>query len=439
MAVGDLLIFIGGALSAALTFFGIKSKATEKDELRTSLNKITRQLSSSSSTLKVSAAIEIRRFFNEYNIVKHNEYVIEAINIISSLLKILPTGVFQKTLADGIAYAKNLSKVDLQKTNMQDAYLGTKDNVAIILNETDLFLADLSYALIENAVGVETVFYQSMLFNARIKNSSFVKGNFRGADLSGSVIKNVDFTDADFTDANLFGVTFKNVTLCNACFQGTKNLPKDISNNLDEKGCFTGKETFSHIAEKKEKSIYFSMPGTMSKEDELLTKHYKKMLESEGYDVIYYVKDDYPEFGQLGRIKFGILQASAMIAFGVKQIEIKSAKYHPAMENEEHWEDKWLSTPWNELEVGMGIYKGIPILLVKDPSISDGIFDSHLSECFIRTVSTKEDVRTIEQNPQYNEWFGRIQECFMTTVSTQDEILDVISDPNIEEWHKRIK
>ena len=36
------------------------------------------------------------------------------------LLRTLPTGVFQKTLGDGLAYAGDLSGADLQRTNLQD-------------------------------------------------------------------------------------------------------------------------------------------------------------------------------------------------------------------------------------------------------------------------------------------------------------------------------
>ena len=60
------------------------------------------------------------------------------------------------------------------------------------------------------------------------------------------------------------------------------------------------------------------MPSVMSKENELLTKDYQAYLEGLGYTVIYYIKDDYPSFGQLNRIREKILASSAMVAFGFK-------------------------------------------------------------------------------------------------------------------------
>ncbi len=150
------------------------------------------------------------------------------------------------------------------------------------------------------------------------------------------------------------------------------------------------------------------MPSVMSKENELLTKDYKAYLESLGYSVIYYIKDDYPSFGQLNRIREKILASSAMVAFGFKQTNIHDATFRPQTNNEEKWNDKWLATPWNEIEVGMGLMKGMPILLVKDPQIDMGIFDKNLSECFIANVSIDDDSRKLAQNKEIVKWLSKI-------------------------------
>ena len=58
----------------------------------------------------------IRRFFNG-KVQKFNLFLFqESANVISSMLKVLPTGIFQKAMADGLAYAVDLSNMDLQKT-----------------------------------------------------------------------------------------------------------------------------------------------------------------------------------------------------------------------------------------------------------------------------------------------------------------------------------
>lgn len=371
-------------------YYGYKNLNTRKEEAKNSLNSIVTNLSAEDNTTKLSAAIMLRRFLDSKTSVDFPYLKKETINVISSMLKILPTGVFQKTLADGLAYATDLSIVDLQRTNLQDTYLGRKDETRILLDNTDLFLSDLSYALIEHVDG-KAIFYRSILFCAQIKNCDFSGATFRETDLTNACFKNVILKDADFTDA--------------------VNIPEAIDKELieqDGKRIYPHNEPVTAKHSSLDKSIFFSMPSVMNKENELLTKDYKVYLEGLGYKVIYYIKDDYPCFGQLNRIREKILASSAMVAFGFKQTNIHDATFRPQTNNEERWNDKWLATPWNEIEVGMGLMKGMPILLVKDPQIYMGIFDSNLSECFIANVSTDDDSRKLAQNKEIAKWLSKI-------------------------------
>ena len=371
--------------------YDFKNSNKRKEESKNSLTSIISNLSSSENTSKLSAAIMLRRFMNTKISHEFPYLQTESINVIASMLKVLPTGVFQKTLADGLAYAVNLSNVDLQRTNLQDTYLGRKDGTSILMDNTDLFLSDLSYALIEHVDG-KAIFYRSILFCSQIKNCDFSGATFREADLTNTCFKNVILKDADFT--------------------GAINIPEAIEKELvlneDGKSIYPHEKPVSAKHYTLDKSIFFSMPSVMSKENELLTKDYKAYLEGLGYNVIYYIKDDYPSFGQLNRIREKILASSAMVAFGFKQTNIHDATFRPQTNNEEKWNDKWLATPWNEIEVGMGLMKGMPILLVKDPHIDMGIFDSNLSECFVANVSTDDDSRKLAQNKEVVKWLSKI-------------------------------
>ena len=371
--------------------YDFKNSNKRKEESKNSLTSIISNLSSSENTSKLSAAIMLRRFMNTKISHEFPYLQTESINVIASMLKVLPTGVFQKTLADGLAYAVNLSNVDLQRTNLQDTYLGRKDGTSILMDNTDLFLSDLSYALIEHVNG-KVIFYRSILFCSQIKNCDFSGATFREADLTNTCFKDVILKDADFT--------------------GAINIPEAIEKELvlneEGKSIYPYEKPVSAKHYTLDKSIFFSMPSVMSKENELLTKDYKAYLEGLGYNVIYYIKDDYPSFGQLNRIREKILASSAMVAFGFKQTNIHDATFRPQTNNEEKWNDKWLATPWNEIEVGMGLMKGMPILLVKDPHIDMGIFDSNLSECFVANVSTDDDSRKLAQNKEVVKWLSKI-------------------------------
>ena len=52
--------------------------------------------------------------------------------------------------------------------------------------------------------------------------------------------------------------------------------------------------------------------------------------------------------------------------------------------------------------------KGLPVMMVKDPTIGNGIFDSHLSECFVSVISTDIDSRKLSDNKEVNNWLSRL-------------------------------
>ena len=363
-------------------------KYREREKYKQSFEKLVAQLNSiKNPSAQLSASILLRRYFKDTPEDDKKELRKEAIDVISSLLRVQSTGILQKTLADGLGFASDLSGCDLQKTNLQDVLLDNKKQ-EILMNKTDLFLADLSYANIEGIKGHRIIFYDAILFYARIKNCDFTDANFRGADLNGVVFKNCILKGADFTDA--------------------RNIPSFIKDNLDEENKFKLSGMINAKHDTKGKTIFFSMPGMLNKEDEVITKNYKEFLEKNGYEVVYYKRDDYPRFGQLNRVKEAINRSTGMIAFGFKQIEISDGKYRPGTSDEKPWKGKWLSTPWNEIEVGIGLAVGMPILLVHDPIISEGVFENELSECFVARVLSTEDSRRLEYNKSFQEWFSKL-------------------------------
>ena len=184
MSAGSLVLIAGffyGVFKFVFEYLNIKSDNVRREENKKAFDNVVSQLSSSNPSAQLSAAILLRRFFDAKRLKKSPELATETINVISALLRTIPTGVYQKTLADGLAYARDLSFADLQRTNLQDAYLGIKDG-RISMKSSDMFLSDLSYALLENIDGHRVIFYRSILFCTQIKNCDFTEASFYGAD-----------------------------------------------------------------------------------------------------------------------------------------------------------------------------------------------------------------------------------------------------------------
>ena len=416
ISIGNVegLYTIGVVLAGVILYVITKVVRTDnqkRQDTQEQFNKVVEQLAKDNETAQLSAAIILRRFFNA--IIDKDRFRMETINVISSMLKIHPTGIYQKTLGDGLAYAINLNYADLQRTNMQDLYLGKKnekddaqekkgiksksdndDSWKITMDFTDMYGANLSYALVENVVGFGTVFNSAILHHTNIKNCTFRKADFKYADLT--------------------NVYFENVKLEGSNFKGTVGIPEEMIEHLewtdkgtkDEAYIYKDADRFSMDKTKKKggghKKVFFSMPGTLTTSEEALILFYQKVLENKGIEVKYYKRDHYPKDSQLTKVKQAIGQSNAMIAFGLKQIEIKSGRLNP--DKKDYQEDLWLPTPWNEIEVGMGVMANLPILLVRDDKIEIGVFDKVISEYKIKTLSSAIPLKNIEVNEEFNKW-----------------------------------
>ena len=410
----EALYTIGVLLAGVILYVITKVVRTgnqKRQDTQEQFNRVVEQLSKDNETAQLSAAIILRRFFNA--VIDKDRFRQETINVISSMLKIHPTGIYQKTLGDGLAYAGNLNYADLQRTNMQDLYLGKKnekddakekkgiksksdndDSWKITMDFTDMYGANLSYALVENVVGFGTVFNSAILHHTNIKNCTFRKADFKYADLT--------------------NVYFENVKLEGSNFKGAVGIPEEIIAHLewadkgtkDEAYVYKDTDRFSMDKTKKRggghKTVFFSMPGTLTASEEALILFYQKVLEDKGIDVKCYKRDHYPKDSQLTKVKQTIGQSDAMIAFGLKQIEIKSGRLNPA--KKDYQEDLWLPTPWNEIEVGMGVMANLPILLVRDDKVEIGVFDKVISEYKIKSLSSATPLVDIENNGEFIKW-----------------------------------
>lgn len=416
ISIGNVegLYTIGVVLAGVILYVITKVVRTgnqKRQDTQEQFNKVVEQLAKDNETAQLSAAIILRRFFNA--IIDKDRFRMETINVISSMLKIHPTGIYQKTLGDGLAYAGNLNYADLQRTNMQDLYLGKKnekddakekkgiksksdndDSWKITMDFTDMYGANLSYALVENVVGFGTVFNSAILHHTNIKNCTFRKADFKYADLT--------------------NVYFENVKLEGSNFKGAVGIPEEMIEHLawtdkgtkDEAYVYKDNSRFSMDKTKKRggghKTVFFSMPGTLTASEEALILFYQKVLEDKGIDVKCYKRDHYPKDSQLTKVKQTIGQSDAMIAFGLKQIEIKSGRLNPA--KKDYQEDLWLPTPWNEIEVGMGVMANLPILLVRDDKVEIGVFDKVISEYKIKSLPSATPLADIENNEEFVKW-----------------------------------
>src|SRR5262245_51775242 len=134
VAAGDLLGWVTLAsvlISAALGLrqvLNFRDKRERESAAGEAFAKTVDSLADEDEVKQLAGAILLRRFFNAET--EQGEaglaYGTEALKVIAAVLRETPTGTLQKVLADGLAYSPDLHNADLQKCNLQDAFLGER-------------------------------------------------------------------------------------------------------------------------------------------------------------------------------------------------------------------------------------------------------------------------------------------------------------------------
>lgn len=418
----SLLTASAGVIGTILTYFKVKSHRDKLAAIRENFDKVILSLKSQNEIERAAGAVLLRRFFDptteggtvvffriRKSIAKYQNrratesprktpYAAEAIGVIASILRMSGNGTFQKLLADGLAYAPTLRGVDLQRTNLRNAYLGSRvrvrgswnENVRVDLSDADLFRADLSDTSLKDAIAERTVFYQARMHNTVLAGAKLAFSDFREADLRG----------ADFRRADLSGAKFSRAILEGANFEQAENIPPEVAAKIaghrwTEKGPLQIGPRATTTAVR----IFLAKPGCLDFRQKYLVELFSGWIETLGFEIESLDREAYPERGAIEELCRRIERAHGCVVFGFGELELKDAPWRQGTPDASVMTGK-LSTPWCQIEAGMAAAFGIPILVVPESDVNTGVFWRDLRDELIYTM----DVNSGPETNSFVEW-----------------------------------
>jgi hypothetical protein len=91
------------------------------------------------------------------------------------------------------------------------------------------------------------------------------------------------------------------------------------------------------------------------------------------YDTI--ERNEYPKFGVIAEVRRLMGGCAGAVIFGVSQLDVREGIWRSNTPEESRVADVKLPTPWNQIEAGMAVMRGLPVLLVCQPGVTGGILD----------------------------------------------------------------
>jgi uncharacterized protein YjbI with pentapeptide repeats len=392
------LAALAGGVFALYKHFALKER---ERTIRAAFEQAIDMVSADDEAHRRAAAIILRRFFDEdaEQGGRGRPYAREALNVIAALLRGAETDAVQKLLADGLAYAPTLENADLQRTNLQQAYLGTRPGRRVEMSRADFFRADLTGASLRGASARSTVFYQARLVN--------------------TVFKEADLTGANFFEADLLGAQFDRAILDGASFNSTQNVPVDILTELDCEGVYRGNSRDTSSISSPRPIVFFSRPGAADIASRGHLRALADRVRDRGFDIVEIGRNDYATSGAVAEVRRVMSRCAGVVVGSVVDLEIQEGRWRIGTPDARVVTELSLPSTWTFLELGVAFGLGLPILLASGQAVDPDAFDYGKAEPELRQVLLEQDHRSRAFLDPFDEWCGLVRETSRRAARSQ--------------------
>ena len=353
-------------------------KKTAMRDIGLAFNETIQGLSSPDIEVRMAYAVLLRRFFDKNTElgVGGTPFANDAINSISAVLRESRTSKFQKVLADGLRFAPPgmLRKADFQGVNLSKASLG---GTSLDFSGADFFQANLSGATLRGAIANDAVFVEAVLASTSLKDAQLARADFRRA-----MIDSVSFDGATLTGARFAGATLRNVTF--PANHGA-NLEGSIVQQAHDPGSTPPL------------TVFISRPSLLNRAQEQQLESVCKILSRSGCMFEQLLPAHYDQTSVLSNLTKRIRKCQGLVAFGFSSMHIAQGSFRPSTEQSSTIQDVKLATAWNHVEAGMAIMLKMPVLLLSESGVSEGVFDPCVNDPLIFR-STIEDCLNTNNN-----------------------------------------
>jgi uncharacterized protein YjbI with pentapeptide repeats len=411
VAVVTAVVALVGAILGLFKYFDLRSKRQAKEAIGSAFKGIVATLAGTDRVERLGSAILLRRFFmadSEYS-KPDMPYADEAVDVIAATLRGEPVGDVQKVLADSLAYVgkRGLSHRDFQHVNLQHGYISltgpaghvvrsaekrprrlvrrragaappadgendpeVEQELRLDLSDADFYEANVAGASFRKDICKGTIFYQATAVEAVFAGADLTGADFRQADLTGADFRKADLRRAKFAGATLKGADFSEAKLAGARFKGAHQVPEEITHCLDEGGTYGTKDAEPG----RPVTVFVSAPSIVRPSDGGIVEAACACLREHGYEPVRVSPDAYRDDRHLFDVRETMAGCAGVVVLGLPQLELQLGKWRPATADERTLADAVLPTPWNDIETGIGVGLGIPVLSIRAGCGPYGVF-----------------------------------------------------------------
>lgn len=154
------------------------------------------------------------------------------------------------------------------------------------------------------------------------------------------------------------------------------------------------------------RSVFVSKPNTLLPAQEQFWDDLKIFLWERDLNPRSLGETDYSNITPIGAVRSIMIECQGAIILGMKQIRVIDAIIKEGTARETRSSRMILPTAWNHIEAGMAFALDLPILIIREEGVCDGVFGVGSSDRFIHTVPPASEgwLHTMEFLQPFNGW-----------------------------------
>jgi hypothetical protein len=122
--------------------------------------------------------------------------------------------------------------------------------------------------------------------------------------------------------------------------------------------------------------VFVSRSAVLTGEQSTVYHRWLDHLLALGFDPFALTRADY-EPVPWEQLREAITEADGALVLGFRQLNVKQSWWRPSTAEMTPWSG-WLATPWNQVEAALAIMALVPVLVVPEAGVTEGVFSSHI-------------------------------------------------------------
>jgi hypothetical protein len=157
--------------------------------------------------------------------------------------------------------------------------------------------------------------------------------------------------------------------------------------------------------------VFVSKPNALTASQSAFWLRLRRMLEDRSLRPRSLGETDYPSTSPMEAVRCVVKECQGAIILGLRQVHVVEGREKPGTNKARDVRDAYLPTPWNQIECGMAYALQLPLLIVREAGVEDGVFGIGSTDRFVHEAKLN---RQWLSSPRFlqplNEWVSEVHQ-----------------------------